>query len=29
MFGLPPSVLQVKGPLSERERKGARDPHFA
>jgi AraC family transcriptional regulator len=27
MFGLPPSVLQVKGPLSERERE--REHHFA
>ena len=27
MFGLPPSMLQVKGPLSERERK--REHHFA
>ena len=27
MFGLPPSVLQMKGPLSEREREQAR--HFA
>lgn len=27
MFGLPPSVLQMKGPLSERE--AGREPHFA
>jgi AraC family transcriptional regulator len=27
MFGLPPSVLQMKGPLSERERD--KEPHFA
>ena len=27
MFGLPPSVLQMKGPLSERERE--QEPHFA
>jgi AraC family transcriptional regulator len=29
MFGLPPSVLQVKGPLSERDRERERERHFA